>query len=205
MISCIVTAAGLSRRFEGNKLLFKYYDRPLIAQTISNIVESKRIGKIIVVTGFMSREVEEAINKFVKDERIIFVYNPNYQEGMSSSVRKGIEFLVSRNDSIDGVMVNPGDAAWIHPFVYDLVVNAFYNYKPLIAVASYNGRRGHPILFSASLLNDLANIDESTKGLKKIVEKHYSNILQVETLYPGVILDFDSYLDYVRVKNTLMR
>jgi len=195
----------LSRRFEGNKLLFKYYDRPLIAQTISNIVESKRIGKIIVVTGFMSREVEEAINKFVKDERIIFVYNPNYQEGMSSSVRKGIEFLVSRNDSIDGVMVNPGDAAWIHPFVYDLVVNAFYNYKPLIAVASYNGRRGHPILFSASLLNDLANIDESTKGLKKIVEKHYSNILQVETLYPGVILDFDSYLDYVRVKNTLMR
>ncbi len=195
----------MSRRFEGNKLLFKYYDRPLIAQTISNIVESKRIGKIIVVTGFMSREVEEAINKFVKDERIIFVYNPNYQEGMSSSVRKGIEFLVSRNDSIDGVMVNPGDAAWIHPFVYDLVVNAFYNYKPLIAVASYNGRRGHPILFSASLLNDLANIDESTKGLKKIVEKHYSNILQVETLYPGVILDFDSYLDYVRVKNTLMR
>ncbi|MGB9827061.1 MAG: nucleotidyltransferase family protein [Thermosphaera sp.] len=205
MISCIVTAAGLSRRFEGNKLLFKYHDRPLIAQTISNIVESKRIGKIVVVTGFMNKEIEEAVVKFVQDERIVFVNNPNYQEGMSSSVKKGIEFLVSHGDRIDGVMVNPGDAAWIHPFVYDLLVNAFYSYRPMIAVASYKGRRGHPILFSSSLVDDLTSIDESTKGLKKVVDKYHNNILQVETLYPGVTLDFDTYLDYIRVKNALMR
>ena len=205
MIPCIVTAAGLSRRFEGNKLLFKYYDKPLISQTISNIAESRNIVKIVVVTGYMNKEVEEAVIKYVRDERLVFVYNPYYQEGMSSSVKKGVEALISKKERIDGVMVNPGDAAWIHPFIYDLLVDAFYRYRPVIAVASYNGRRGHPIIFSSSLLNDLASIDESTRGLKKVLGKYSSSILQIETRYPGVILDFDSYLDYIRVKNALMR
>jgi molybdenum cofactor cytidylyltransferase len=205
MIPCIVTAAGLSRRFEGNKLLFKYHDKPLISQTISNIAESRKISKIIVVTGYMNKEVEEAVIKYVRDERLVFVYNPYYQEGMSSSVKKGVEALISKKERIDGVMVNPGDAAWIHPFIYDMLVDAFYRHRPEIAVAGYNGRRGHPIIFSSSLISDLASIDESTRGLKKVLEKYSGSILQIETRYPGVILDFDSYLDYIRVKNALMR
>lgn len=202
MIACIVPAAGFSTRFPWNKMLYTL-DKPLVVQTLENISASTYVSRVILVTGHessrVSRVVEEHASSRLK-ERLRVVYNPDYATGMSSSVRKGLESIRDEARSLKGIMVNPGDAAWIHPGVYDYVALRFLESGKKIAVASYRGRRGHPIIFSSDLYAELTAIDEETQGLKAVVRRHLDDTLLVETGYPGVLLDLDTVLDLNRVK-----
>lgn len=206
MIICIVPAAGESKRFPWNKLLYTYHDKPLIAQTIMNIAESPLVDLIILVTGFQSREIESLMRNLGLSN-VVVVYNPDYGLGMSSSVKSGIRYIIKEGYSFDGVMVNPGDVAWVHPGIYSLVATRFYDNmdRYLIVVASYMGRRGHPVVFNKALTEDLLNISEEKKGLKELFQKYSDKILDVDTNYPGVILDLDSILDLNRVKQAILK
>jgi len=199
LIACIVPAAGISSRFPWNKLLYGS-EKPLIAQTLDNILNSALVSRIIVVTGYRSNEVEEAIKRHVDAGKIWITYNPNYNVGMSTSIKRGLEALRSKLGLLRGIMVNPADAAWIHPGIYDYVSIKFLESGKKIAVATYQGRRGHPIIFSPSVFNELEAISEETRGLKSVVNKYWYDTLLVETGYPGVLLDLDTVLDLNRVK-----
>lgn len=187
-------------------MLYVYYDKPLILQTVQNIIESGIVDKVIVVTGYMSKELERVLEE--AGYSVDIVKNPEYATGgMSSSVKTGITYAIKKYGIPLGIMVNPGDVAWVHPGVYALVALKFFEAvdKYRIVVAGYRGKRGHPIIFSNSLLNDLLSISEERHGLKEVVEKYRNSILVVETGYPGVLLDLDTVLDILRVKNTLYK
>lgn len=206
MIICVVPAAGISKRFPWNKLLFRYHDKPLVVQVLENIVNSEAVDSIVLVTGYMKLEIEEAVRE--AGLKVEFVWNPNYEVGgMSSSIRAGVSFARSKYASIEAVMVNPADAAWIHPGVYALVVSKYSDYSGYykVAVAAYRGRRGHPILFSGDLIEELLTISEEKQGLKEVVNKYRYSTLVVETEYPGVLLDLDTILDVLRVKATIYK
>jgi len=201
LIACIVPAAGVSSRFPWNKLLYGS-EKPLITQTISNILDSALVSRIIVVTGYRSNEIVEAIRRYIDTDtdKIWITHNPNYNTGMSSSIKRGLEALRSEPGLLRGIMVNPADAAWIHPGIYDYVSIKFLESGKKIAVATYQGKRGHPIIFSTSIFNELEAISEETRGLKSVVNKYWYDTLLVETGYPGVLLDLDTVLDLNRVK-----
>lgn len=199
MIACIVPAAGVSSRFPWNKLLYGS-EKPLITQTLDNILNSALVSRIIVVTGYRSNEIEEAIRRYIDTGKIRITHNPNYNAGMSSSIKRGLETLRSELGLLRGIMVNPADAAWIHPGIYDYVSIKFLESGKKIAVATYQGRRGHPIIFSPSIFNELEAISEETRGLKSVVNKYWYDTILVETGYPGVLLDLDTVLDLNRVK-----
>lgn len=199
MIVAIVLAAGLSTRFGFNKLLYRFNDKVLIRNTVESIVKSC-INKIIVVTGYMSSFIEETI----VDLGVETVYNPVYEGGMSSSVITGVEYVSEKYGSIvEAVVLTPGDCGWIKSTTYDQLIDYFYEkaiIKPIILIASYLGYRGHPILFSSELINDLRNISEETRGLKNIIDKYRGFIRLVEVSDPGVVLDIDSFIDINRIK-----
>ncbi|AFL66751.1 nucleotidyltransferase family protein [Desulfurococcus amylolyticus] len=202
MIACIVPAAGLSTRFSWNKLLYLFDGEPVIIRTVKNVSSSRYVSRIIIVTGYESDKVSETIKEYIGDleKRIRIIYNPEYTRGMSSSIKKGVESLQGELHLFKGIMVNPGDVAWVHPGIYDYVSMRFLESGKKIAVASYRGRKGHPIVFSSDLFIDLTGISEESRGLKAVVEKYISETLVVETGYPGVLLDLDTVLDLNRVK-----
>jgi len=199
LIACIVPAAGVSSRFPWNKLLYGS-EKPLITQTLDNILNSALVSRIIVVTGYRFNEIEEAIRRYIDTGKVWITHNPNYNAGMSSSIKRGLEALRSELGFLRGIMINPADAAWIHSGIYDYVSIKFLESGKKIAVATYQGRRGHPIIFSASIFNELEAISEETRGLKSVVNKYWYDTLLVETGYPGVLLDLDTVLDLNRVK-----
>jgi len=199
LIACIVPAAGVSSRFPWNKLLYGS-EKPLITQTLDNILNSALVSRIIVVTGHRSNEIVEAIRRYIDTGKVWITHNPNYNAGMSSSIKRGLEALRSELSLFRGVMVNPADAAWIHSGIYDYVSIKFLESGKKIAVATYQGKRGHPIIFSTSIFNELEAISEETRGLKSVVNKYWYDTLLVETGYPGVLLDLDTVLDLNRVK-----
>lgn len=206
MICCIVLAAGMSTRFPWNKLLYVYEHEPLIVQTVQNILKSGSVNKIVVVTGFMSKHVEKVLME--RGLNIDLVENPDYAKGgMSSSIKVGLRYITDRLSHVTAVMINPGDVAWVHPGIYTLIVTRFLEnrdrYK--IVVAGYRGKRGHPILLSGTILEDLLSISEEKQGLREIVHKYKYETLVVETEYPGVLLDVNTVLDILKVKSTVYK
>jgi molybdenum cofactor cytidylyltransferase len=204
-VYCVVPAAGESSRFPWNKLLYKYSDKPVIAQTLSNIIESGVFKRIVVVLGYQSELVAEALRDFEKHLDIIV--NPGFKQGMSASIKLGVEYIAREYSDVRIIGVNPGDVAWIHPGVYANVVVRFSEQlgKFCVAVATYRGIRGHPILFSSVILKDLLSISEEKAGLKEVTRKYRDKTLLVESGYPGVILDLDTVLDLLRIKQLVYK
>ena len=84
MISAIFLAAGQSKRLlKENKLLKIYKKKPLICHSLNSLIKSK-VNKIIIVLGYESNKVRNAI---IKNKKISFVVNNYYKKGMSSSIK----------------------------------------------------------------------------------------------------------------------
>ncbi len=194
----IVLAAGLSRRFPGNKLLYEYEPgKPLVRMTVENALEAS-IGPVIVVTGHMRGKIIDVLSGL----DYIEVYNEKYRTGMSSSVKAGVRYVVENIKNYDGLFITPGDTAWIHPLVYRFMAEKHISSHDLykIIVASYNGRRGHPILFAREIIPEILGISEKKRGLKELTKKYVSETIVLDLCFPGIILDLDTPNDLSRVK-----
>ncbi len=192
----MVLAAGESKRFEaGNKLLFRVGGKSLIRRVVETAISSLA-SEVIVVTGHQAELVEREISD-LRDERLRIVRNVNYRGGMSSSVKVGV---ASTSREAEAVAILPADVAFISPSSIDHVILAYARLRPKVAVASYAGRPGHPILFDRSLLKEILQIDEESRGLKAVVLRHKEEILSVPVDDPRILIDVDRLKDLERVR-----
>ncbi len=196
MIVAIVLAAGLSRRFPGNKLLYMIRGKPVIRWTVEHILSS-RVDDVVVVLGHMADDIRRALGGL----DVHYVYNPEYRAGMSSSVKKGLEEAMRYEP--DAVMVNPGDVFLVPPEAYTRLYYAYYVYRPRILVACYGRRHGHPILFDKTLFPEIMNISEEKRGLKEIIWRHRSEVEELPLPYPGIVTDLDRPEDLERLKRII--
>ena len=200
MYISLLTAAGESTRFPSNKLLFQHDGEPVIVKSIRSALES-RLSLVIVVVGYMRDSIVKAVKENLgENNRVVFVENPSYREGMSSSIKKGVSFILSNYRGFKGVLISPGDAAWIPSVVYDILVDKHETYGWDIIVPAYDGRRGHPIFFSRNLAQELLSIDERTKGLKRVVRDHWYEVRDINLPFSSILLDLDTIVDLNRVK-----
>ena len=96
MISSILLAAGQSKRMLGeNKLIKDVKGIPLIKYALNNILKSN-VNEIIIILGYQNETIEKLIDK---TSRVKFVFNSNYKEGISSSIKKGIKNLSEKNEA----------------------------------------------------------------------------------------------------------
>jgi len=87
MISAILLAAGQSKRMNGeNKLIKEIHGIPLIKLSVKNILASS-VVELIVVLGYQKEIVEKLIDK---NEKIKFVFNKDFESGMASSIKAGL-------------------------------------------------------------------------------------------------------------------
>jgi molybdenum cofactor cytidylyltransferase len=189
-VSIIVLAAGLSTRFGRNKLLEPLGTDTMVGHVVSETLKSKA-NRTIVVCGHESEKIRQAL----KDYRCDFVFNEEYLKGQSFSVRKGLSIV---DDSADAVMVLPGDVAAVGHEMIDAVIDEYARSNAPIVTAGFNGRSGHPILFDKSLIGELKDIDEETRGIKKVVSRHRSQRRLVETS-GAALLDVDRQDDLERL------
>lgn len=191
MISLIILAAGLSTRFGRNKLLEKINGCTIIERVVKSATSSK-CGEVVVVLGHEAQKIRDVLKNF----RCKFVFNKDYTEGQSSSVKAGVGAVMGYAEA---VMVLPGDVALITPESINKVIEEYTRCKSPIVVASYKGRSGHPILFDKSLFKEIMEINEETMGLKAVVNRHRQSIRKVEVDSDEVLIDIDSEEDFKRI------
>tara|TARA_B100000686_G_scaffold193676_1_gene200534 strand:- start:2833 stop:3402 length:570 start_codon:yes stop_codon:yes gene_type:complete len=183
MISSILLAAGQSKRMLGeNKLIKEFRGMPLINHSINNILYSD-IDELIIVLGFQSEIVKKLIKK---NDKIKFIFNKDFEAGMSSSIKVGINGLSNKSEAF---FISLADMPMVNKNIYNKLIISKTDKE--IIVPTYKGQQGNPILFSISMKKKIMNISGDV-GAKNILKLCKSKILNVETNDESITKGFNT-------------
>ena len=185
MIVAVVLSAGESSRMGRPKALL-----PIDGQTfIERIVGALKQGgveRIVVVLGFNAEELRRRIAHLPVE----ILVNPDYQLGQLSSLQVAVRHLQAAKDC-DGMMVHLVDHPYIDPKLVRLMLQRFDESKFSIVVPRHQGKRGHPVIFSRPLFDELLNAPMD-QGAKAVVNAHRQDTLEIDTDDVGITLDIDT-------------
>ena len=189
-IAAIVLAAGRSTRAgEVNKLLAPIEGVPMVACTMGRI-EASRASPIIVVTGHQADRLCDALAGAARSGGDIqFAHNPDFAQGMATSIAAGIKALA---DDVDGALICLGDMPALGAADIDHLIDAFQSdpdHHIFAPVAG--GRRGNPVLFAAKFFPELMALTGDT-GAKAVITAHAGQIAEVAMTGAGTLVDLDT-------------
>ncbi|MCR9219836.1 MAG: molybdopterin-binding/glycosyltransferase family 2 protein [Alphaproteobacteria bacterium] len=181
----LLLAAGQSRRMGAeNKLLAEIDGRPMAAHAAEALRQSSVDG-IVVVTGCDPEDVRAAVALCEAD----FVHNPDYAEGLSASLKRGIAALP---DDADGVVVCLADMPRVDRTAIDRLIAAF---DPAagraICAPTYRGKRGNPVLFARRFFAEMQDL-AGDAGAKALIGAYEDLVVEVEMGDPAVLTDIDT-------------
>jgi molybdenum cofactor cytidylyltransferase len=181
-LSILILAAGNSSRLGQPKQLVKFKEKTLIefvAETALKISD-----EVLVVLGANSEIIEEQLTSL--SDSISTVYNPDWQEGMGTSIRLGIQILEKKSDT---VIILLSDQPFISQELLQKMVQTFAkNQKPIVSCV-YNGQLGVPMLFDKSIFPSLLTL-KGGKGAKSILT-YFENQISTIDFKEGII-DIDT-------------
>ena len=189
MICAIVLAAGLSRRMGVQKLLLPFGGKTVVTHIVDQILASA-VDEIHVVVGHEGRRVSRELS----DRHVSVVTNPNYKLGMLSSVRCGLAAL---GQQCRAVLVALGDQPSVTSKLIDRMVQSFAATEKQILVPVYDGKRGHPVLFSAGYRDEILT-QYGDVGLRGLLHAHPDEVFELSVPSSAVLSDMDWPEDYRR-------
>lgn len=185
LIAALVLAAGRSTRFgEANKLTADIGGIAMVRRTVDNILTS-RASPVIVVTGHQEDDVRAALAGL--DIRI--VHNPDFAQGLSTSLKAGLAALPS---GIDGVLVCLGDMPAVTADHIDRLISGFAPKEGrAIIVPVHLGKRGNPVLFAESFVAEMRDAAGDT-GARHIIGRYADAVAEVDLATDAIFLDIDT-------------
>ena len=187
MINAIILAAGESKRMGKPKPLLRFNDKTFLDQIIS-VLKLSDADRITVVLG----PEPETITKSVDLSGTNVVINKDYQKGQLSSLIAAIKETPQETDAILVCLV---DTPFITEEVVNKIISKFEETNNPIVVPVFNKRRGHPVLFSSSLFNELLNAPQE-QGARYVVYSNEEKVLELETSEGGILTSIDTPDDY---------
>jgi nicotine blue oxidoreductase len=185
-VSAVLLAAGSGSRFGGGKLLAPYRGRPLIESSLANLAEAP-VDETVVIVG----EDAERLRAVCEPYGVRVVENPDWHRGQSASVRVGLQAL---GPEVQAAVVLLADQPLVGPGTVERLVAAFEGGVE-VAVATYDGKRRNPVLFSRGvwplLLRELAG-DE---GARAVLRRHSDLVREVPCDGVGDPADVDTAED----------
>ncbi len=184
-IAAIVLAAGQSRRMgRRNKLLAEIDGVPMVARVVDAALASQA-RPVVVVTGHEPERIQATLD----GRDIVAVHNPDFDQGLSTSLRVGLEAVAAE---IDAVVVLLGDMPRVTARHIDRLVAAF---DPLegraICVPTHDGKRGNPVLFSTEFLAEMQGVAGDV-GARHLIGQHEDLVAEVAMEDDAIFLDIDT-------------
>jgi len=188
-IAALVMAAGQSRRMGAeNKLLADVKGTPMVRRVLDQVVASDA-GPIAVVLGHEPERVKECLSGSDITPDITFVENPDFEQGLSTSLIRGLEVLP---DDIDGVVICLGDMPRVASDDINRLIAAF---SPIegraICVPTHRGKRGNPVLWSHRFFDEMRHLHGDV-GARHLIGEYADVVAEIEMEADGVLLDVDT-------------
>lgn len=182
-VAAIVLAAGSSRRAGSeNKLLHSYQSKPMISAVVEAVIASN-VAEGLVVTGYQSDQVKEAIKSY----DITVCHCTRYAEGMAHTIASGL----SRLQRYDAVIVCLGDMPHVTTGTINRVMSSQKNIADKIVVPVYNGVRGNPVMIGRTFFDTLLQ-HEGDSGARFLINQYPKKVVEVDVNDESVLKDYDT-------------
>jgi len=197
-IAAVVLAAGRSTRMGAvNKMLAEIGGKPLVRIAAEQALAS-RAKPVIVVTGHERERVEQALAGLA----VQLVHNPDYAEGLGTSLKAGIAALP---EVADGAVVCLGDMPQVDAGLIDKLIGGFDPERgALVVVPSIEGRRGNPVLWSRRFFPDLMQI-QGDIGARHLIGHYAEAVVEIPLAGEAALTDVDTPESLSAVKAEIER
>lgn len=178
-LHALVLAAGASRRFGTVKQLARVGDEPMLLRTVR--CAAGAADRTWVVLGAHALE----LTSLVAQSPVTVCINPNWSEGLSGSIRAGIERLPA---SCDGVLLVLADQALVTAQDYTRLAQSWRGAPLSIAAARYGPGTGAPAIFPRRLFGKLLRLTGDA-GARMLLREHADELLEVPMPNAGIDID----------------
>src|SRR5882672_8317931 len=182
MLAAVILSGGASSRMGSPKALLAYQGRPFLEHLLE-IAVHLQIGFRRVVLGADAEPIAKAIH-LQADEIVI---NADWEKGQLTSIQSALRSLPPGTDGILLCLID-------HPLISNALVQdlieQFYKTRSPIVLPVYEGRRGHPVIFSAVLYDELLRAPLQT-GARAVVWAHKGEVEEVRTNEEGCVLNLN--------------
>jgi len=187
----MILAAGASTRLGRPKQLLPFRGRTLLRHAAETALASLCRPVVVVLGAFAER-----LNLELAGLPVTVAMNPQWNEGMSSSIRAGLKALAPDRDGPDAVVIMLCDQPLISAQFLDRLVAVRQTSGKGIVAAEYGGEAGVPALFSRAYFPELAALSGS-RGAKPVIARHANDAERIPL--PEAALDIDRQEDVQRL------
>jgi len=191
-VVAILLAAGESRRMGQLKALLPWQGVSLIKHQVDSL-RAGGVDRVVVVLGHRSDDLKSELRDATG---VSCQLNPDYLQGKTTSIKAGLNALGA--DQPQALLLLNVD----QPRSADVIRSLLEEHQSqgnLITIPTHNGKGGHPIILSPTLLDQLRQIDEESFGIKAVVQRHLEGTRRVEMDSPEVLWDLNTPEEYQRV------
>lgn len=190
-VAGIILAAGESARMGQDKALLPWGQTTFLEHLLAQ-VKAAQVELVRVVLGANAPAIQQKI-PFTPAEVVI---NPNWQQGQLSSLITALDTLP--RGMVTGALICLVDHPCISSRLLRRLIDSFERTTKLIVLPTYRSRRGHPVLFSWRLFDELRQAPLDI-GARYVVRNHPNDILEVPTRDEGIILNINDEATYRKI------
>ena len=188
-IGIIILGAGASSRLGRPKQLLKHVDSGSLIRHTCQLAINSGLGPIVLVLGAR----KELILEEVKDLMIHTVDNMMWPQGISGSIKIGLNHILELDPSLMAVIILVCDQPYLTTELIIKLVSVYTETGKPIVASTYNGVSGTPALFDRMFFNVILEL-EGDKGASKIIYQHPDQVEEVMFEQGGI--DIDTEEDY---------
>jgi molybdenum cofactor cytidylyltransferase len=190
MLAAVILSGGASSRMGSPKALLPYQGRPFLEHLLA-VVRNPKIAARRVVLGAHA----EAITKAIPLDRSEIVIHQEWERGQLSSIRAGLRSLPA---GTDGMLLCLIDHPLISVTLVDGLIDQFYATRAPIVLPVFEGKRGHPVIFSSALYGELQKAPDKV-GARSVVWAHAKEVGEFQTLEEGCVLNLNDPETFLRM------
>ena len=189
-LSILILAAGNSSRLNYPKQLIEFEGQTLIERITETAL--KISDDILIVLGGNSELIIPKLERF--NHTISTIFNPDWQQGMGTSIRIGVEKLAQKSDLI---LILLSDQPFISKILLQNMMQIFIKSQNHIVSCTYNEQLGVPMLFDKSIFPELLRLS-GDKGAKSFLHLYKNSISTID--FPEGIIDIDTSEDIEKLR-----
>lgn len=182
-LGCLLTAAGQGTRFGGDKLRLSVSGQPMGVHALDVLRKCSFDRRVLVTSADKGYLIEAA-----KERSFDVCVNAAPEQGMSSSVRLGTAHIL-RSGAYNGILYAVADQPNLTEATVERLICAFTETPDCIWAPEADGKRGNPVIFPASLFEELLQIT-GDRGGRQVIAAH-PELLRTVTVASSELKDID--------------
>jgi len=182
-LAAAILAAGESRRMGSPKALLPYRGKNF-SEYLLEVTGHPRVGIRRVVLGARADEIRSQLH--LGDAAVAI--NQEWQRGQLSSIQAAVRSLPANQTA--GLLLCPVDHPLVSAELVARLIEAFDSGGMPIVLPNYRGKRGHPLIFAASLYAEILDASPEV-GARQVVWAHATEVLEIATDEEGVVLNLN--------------